>query len=124
MADNKLGDRVAYDLKRYVELRIDDAKLAAVEGLATVTGKAVALVVSLFLATLALMLFTGVFVYLVNLVVNSWPWSAVIIGLIYLIAAFLILNSTEWFAGKMLGIFAPMFFGGKHEEEDEDEYDE
>lgn len=121
MTDNNLGDRVAYDLKRYVDLRVDNAKLAAVEGLSAIAGSAVALVISLFLATLALMLFTGVFVYLINLVVNSWVWSAVIIGGIYIVAAILILNSTEWFADKMVRIFAPMFFEHKHEEEDDDE---
>lgn len=122
MAEEKLTDRVAYDVKRYVDLRVDDAKLAAVEGLSSVAGSAIALVLCLFLVNIALLLFTGIFVYLINMLVNSWVWSAVIMGGIYLIAGLWIFLRPGCFRNKMVRVFAPMFFcPKKHEEEDDDE---
>ena len=121
MAEEKLNDRIAEDVKRCVRLRVDDAKLAVVEGLSSVAGKAIAFILCLFLVNLALMLFTGVFVYLVNLLVHSWVWSAVIMGGFYLLIGIWIFLRPGVFRNMMVKSFAPMFFCPKKYEEDDDE---
>ena len=121
MAEEKLNDRVAHDVKRYVDLRVDDAKLAVVEGLSSVAGSAIGLVICLLLVNLALVLFTGVFVYLINMLVHSWVWSAVIMGGLYLIIGIWVFLRPGCFRNKMVRVFAPMFFCPRKNEEDDDE---
>lgn len=121
MVEEKLSDRVAQDVKRYVDLRVDDAKLAAVGGLSSIAGSAIAAVICLFLVNLAFMLFTAVFVHLINLLVHSWVWSAVILGGVYLIIGILVMLRPGCFRNMMVKVFAPMFFCPKKHEEDDDE---
>jgi hypothetical protein len=121
MACQPLNERVEHDLRRYVELRIDDAKLAAVEGLSSVAGKAIGAVICLFLVNLALLLITGVLVYLVHLLVYSWVWAAVIMAVIYLALGAFFIMKPGMFQNMMVRTFAPMFFKPKKYEEDDDE---
>lgn len=119
MVEDKLNERIAEDVKQYVRLRIDDAKLAVVEGLSTVAGGAIGLVICLFLVNLALVLFTGVLLYLVHLLIGSWVWSAVILGFVYLIVGIWVFMKPGCFKNKMVRVFAPMFFCPKDDDDDE-----
>ncbi len=121
MAEEKLSDRVAQDLKRYVDLRVDDAKLAVVEGLSSISGSVIAAVICLFLVNLAFILFTAVFVYLIDLFVHSCVWSAAILGVLYLIIGVVVMLRPGCFRNMMVRVFAPMFFCPKKHEEDDDE---
>ncbi len=118
---NELSDRTLHDLRRWVELRVDEAKLSAVGGLSSGAGSAIALVICLFLVNLALVLFTGVFVYLLQLWVHSWVWAAVIMGGIYLLLGVLFVMFPGMFRNMMVRVFAPMFFQCKKYEDDDDE---
>ncbi len=109
-------------MRNYIDLRVDDAKLAVVEGLSSIAGSIVAAVICLFLVNLAFVLFTAVFVYLIDLFVHSWVWSAVILGGVYLIIGIWVMLRPGWFRNMMVRVFAPMFFcPKKHEEDDDDE---
>lgn len=119
MAEEKLNENIVQDLRQYVRLRIDEAKLAVVEGLSSVTGGAIGLVLCLFLVNLALILFTGVFLFLIELLVGSWVWSAVILGFIYLIVGIWVFMKPGWFKNRMVRVFAPMFFCPKDDEDDD-----
>lgn len=117
---NDLKDRVVHDLKRWVDLRVDSAKLAALEGVSSIAGSIIGLVLFLFLLNLALIVFTGVFIYLIQLLTHSWVWAAVIMGFVYLIAGLVILLRPGMFRNMMVGVFAPKFFScRKYEEEDD-----
>lgn len=119
MADERLTDRISEDLKQYVRLRVDSAKLAAVDGMSSVAGGAVALMLCLFLVNLAFMLFTGVFVYLIDMLIDSWVWAAVILGFVYLIAGVCIFRHPAPFRNRMVRVFVPMFFNDKDDDDDE-----
>lgn len=119
MAEEKLNERISEDVKRYVRLRMDDTKLAVMEGLSAVAGSAIAFFISLLLLNLALFLFTGVFVYLIHLLVESWVWSAVIMGAIYLIVGIWVFMRPGFFRNRMVRLFAPMFFCHKKVDDDE-----
>lgn len=121
MVEEKLSDRVAQDVKRYVDLRADDAKLAVVEGLSSAVGGAIALIVGLFVLNLALVLFTGVLVYLINMLVDSWLWSGLIMGVLYTIVGIWVMLRPGCFRDRMVRVFAPMFFCHQKYEEDDDE---
>ncbi len=117
---SELNDRITSDLRRWVELRVDEVKLAVVEGLSSVLGSAIGLVICLFLVNLALVVFTGVFIYLLQLWLHTWVWSAVIVGFVYLLLGLLVLLRPGVFRNMMVGVFAPMFFGcKKHDDDDE-----
>lgn len=118
MADERLTDRISEDLKQYVRLRIDSAKLAAVDGMSSVAGGAVALVLCLFLVNLALMLFTGVLAYLIGMLTDSWVWAAVILGFVYLIAGVCIFRHPAPFVNRMVRVFVPMFFNDKDDDDE------
>ncbi len=117
---NELIDRTVHDLRRWVELRVDEAKLSAVGGLSSFVGSAIALVICLFLVNLALVVFTGVFIYLLQLWVHSWVWAAVIIGGVYLILGLVFVMYPGMFRNMMVRVFAPMFFNCKKEEDDDE----
>ena len=118
-----LSDRTLHDLRRWVELRIDEAKLSALSGLSSAAGSAIGLIICLFLVNLALMLFTGVFVYLLQLWIHSWVWAAVIMGAVYLLLGVLFVARPGMFRNMMVRVFAPMFFHNKKKEDDDDECD-
>jgi hypothetical protein len=118
---NELGERTLQDLRRWVELRVDEAKLSAVSGLSSVAGSAIGLVICLFLVNLALVLFTGVFVYLLQLWLHSWVWAAVVIGFVYLIVGAIFAIYPGMFRNMMVRVFAPLFFRCKNYDDDDDE---
>ncbi len=117
---NELNERIVHDLRRWVELRVDEAKLAAVEGLSSFVGSAIGIVICLFLVNLALVVFTGVFIYLLQLWIHSWLWAAVIIGFVYLLLGVLMLMCPGMFRNMMVRSFAPMFFGCKKNDDDDE----
>jgi hypothetical protein len=117
----ELYDSIVYDLRRWVELRVDSAKLAVLEGIASVAGSAMGLIIFLFLLNLALTVFTGVFIYLVHLLVHSWVWAAVIVGFAYLIAGLIFLLRPGIFRNMMVRILAPKFFANSNINEEDDD---
>lgn len=114
-----LKEVIADDVKEYVDMRIDNVKLSVVEGLATVTGSAIALVICLFLVNLALMLFTFVFVYLLDLLTHLTIWSAVILAIIYLIVGIWLFLKPDGFKNMMVKVFAPLLFQPRKDYDDE-----
>ena len=114
-----LKETIVDDVRDYIDMRVDSVKLSVVEGLASVTGSAIAFVICLFLVNLALVLLTLVFVYLIDMLINSWVWSVVILAVLYLIVGIWLLVRPGCFRNKMVKVFAPMIF--KHTKDDDDE---
>lgn len=117
---NELIDRTVHDLRRWVELRVDEAKLSALGGVSSVAGSAIALIICLFLVNLALVIFTGVFIYLLQLWFHSWLWAAVAMGALYLLLGILFVMFPGMFRNMMVRVFAPMFFNCKKEDDDDE----
>lgn len=117
---SELHERVTHDLRRWAELRLDGAKLSAVEGLSSVIGRAIGLLLALALLNLALMAFSGVFIWLLQLWLHSWVWAAVIVGVVYMLVAAIFVMRPGMFQNMMVRVFAPMFFPQKEEDEDYD----
>jgi hypothetical protein len=121
MAEEKLSDRVAQDVKNYVDLRVDDAKLAIIDGLSSIAGSAISAVIGLLLINLAFIIFTALFIYLIDLWIHSWAWAAMIVGVIYLTAGIVVMLKPGGFRNMMVKVFAPMFFRPEKYEDDDDE---
>lgn len=121
MAEEKLSDKIADDVKTFVDLRVDAVKLSVVEALASVVGKGIALVICLFLINLALVLLTGAAVYGLSLLIGSVLWSAIIIAAVYLIVGVVIFMRPGFFVNKMVGVFSPMFFCPRKDDDDEED---
>lgn len=116
---NELKEVIVDDVKDYIDMRVDNVKLSVVEGLASVTGSAIALVICLFLLNLALMLFTVAFVYLIDLLIDSVIWSVVILAVIYIIVGILIFAKPGGLRNRMVKVFAPMIFATRKYDDDE-----
>lgn len=113
------------DIKYYIELRIKKVKLGAVENLSTLFGKLLSLVAFIFLAMLALLFLSGVFVILLEMWLGSWLWAFLIVAGVYLIAALIFYFTREtMFTGSMVKVLSNMFFGERDNDDEEEGHEE
>lgn len=117
---DELKEVIVDDVKDYVDMHVDNVKLSVVEGLATVTGSAIALVICLFLVNLALMLLTVVLLYLLDMLIHSMIWSAVILAVIYLIVGIWVFLKPGGLRNSMVKVFAPMLFPTRKYDDDDE----
>lgn len=110
------------DIKRYIDLRVTRMKLGLVEKLALVFSKTLSLVAFILLLGIAILLFTGALVVLVESWVHSWLWAFVIMGGFYLLVALIFfLRRETMFSGSMVKTFSKIFFGDRDDDENEEE---
>lgn len=102
--------RLEEDVAAYVRMRTDSIKLAVVEGLSTVVGKGMALVIAIVICSVALMVLSVALVLLVSVWVNSYILGAVIVGVFYLIIALVVWLLRVKFVDKMVGMFSRIIF--------------
>lgn len=108
-------ERVADEVRSYVNMRIDALKLALVENLSVLSGNLMGFVVAGLLVFLALCLFTVMIVMLLELLLNSLIWSLVITAVIYLILAVVVFACREkLFSNRMVGLYSRMFFAPRN----------
>ncbi len=103
-------DRLEDEVTAYLRMRTDSVKLSVVEGLSTVIGKGLALVIVIVLCSIALLAFSVVLALLVGEWLGSMVWGAVVVGGFYLLVALLIWLMRVKFVDKMVGMFARMIF--------------
>ena len=110
------------DIKYYIDLRVQRAKLTVVEHLSTLFSKAISFVLVILFALLALLTLTGALIAALATWINSVIWAFVIVGGVYLILAVIMYAQREkMFTGSMVKMFSKMFFQEKGFDTDEDE---
>ena len=113
------------DIRYYIDLRIKRIKLHLIGSMSTVVSKAISFVVFILFMLIALLLFTGALVLLVDKWVDSMLLAFVITGGFYLIVGLVFLALKDrMFSGMMVKTFSKMFFTKKSEDDEEDEYEE
>lgn len=109
-------DQLEDDVSAYVRMRIDAVKLSVVDGLSNIFGHGIALILAVVVGALSLTAFSVALFLLVSVWVGSYLWGAVILGVFYLIIAYIVWLLRGKFIDRMVGVFARMVFS--HEEND------
>lgn len=113
------------DLKYYIDLRIKKVKLTLVEHLSTFCSRVISMSLFVLLLLLALLTLTGALVTAVYTWVDSLIWAFVIVGLFYVLVAFIIYwLRNRLFTGGMIRTFSKMFFQDNKYNAEEDDYED
>lgn len=100
------------DIRRYVELKIDDLKLKTVDGLSVGVSRVLSLMAVLMLGAIVLASFAFGTVLLLGDLIGSWAAAAFIIGGVFLIL--LIVMLLVWkklFVDIFVKLFIDIFYG-------------
>lgn len=107
------------DVTEYVQMRVDGLKLSIVDHLSSLFGNGIALTIAIVICSVALSLFSVVFVLLLSAWLGSLLLGALILGCIYVIAAMVVWIMRKKIVDVMVGVFARMMFSTSKEDEHE-----
>lgn len=107
-------ERPDHEIRKYLDLRLDDLKLKAVDGLSVGVGRVLSLMVILMLAAIVLAAFAFGTVLLLGDLIGSWAAAAFIIGGVFLIALLAVLMVWK---KLFVDIFVKLFIGIFYENE-------
>ena len=107
-------ERLDTEIRKYLELRVDDLKLKMVDGLSVGVSRVLALMVVLMLAAIVLAAFAFGTVLLLGDLIGSWAAAAFIIGGVFLTALLVVLMVWK---RLFVDIFVKLFIGIFYENE-------
>ena len=107
-------ERSGQEIRKYLDLRLNDLKLWAVDGLSVGVGRVLSLMVILMLAAIVLAAFAFGTVLLLGDLIGSWAAAAFIIGGVFLIALIAVLMVWK---KLFVDIFVKLFIGIFYENE-------
>ena len=107
-------ERPDQEIRKYLDLRVNDLKLKAVDGLSVGVGRVLSLMVILMLAAIVLAAFAFGTVLLLGDLIGSWAAAAFIIGGVFLIALLAVLMVWK---KLFVDIFVKLFIGIFYENE-------
>lgn len=99
------------EVRRYLELRIDEAKLKAVDGLSVGVSSLLALMTILAVGAIASVAFAFGFIVLLGELIGSWAAAAFIVGGLFLVAlAVLICLRKRLYRDLFVKLFISIFY--------------
>ncbi|MBR2064217.1 MAG: hypothetical protein IJ971_05940 [Bacteroidales bacterium] len=102
---------VVSEIREYMDLRLDDIKLKAVDGLAVGVSRVLSLMVVLMLGAIVLAAFAFGTVLLLGDLIGSWAAAAFIIGGVFLIALVAVLLVwKKLFVNIFVKLFIDIFY--------------
>ncbi len=119
-----VADKASQDVRNFVEMKIAAAKLSVVEGLSTVSGNAVRILIFIFLVSMALMAFFAAAIIALGNLLDSYVWGALIVGGVCLIIGVIVFLLRKAFVNPMVGMFSRMVFSQPPKHEEDYYYDE
>lgn len=102
------------DIRKYMDLRLEDLKLKMVEGLSVGVSRVLSMIVILMLGAIVLAAFAFGTVLLLGDLIGSWAAAAFIIGGIFLISLAVMLF---FWRSLFLNVFVKLFIGIFYEKE-------
>jgi hypothetical protein len=105
---------VESEIREYMDLRLDDLKLKAVDGLSVGVSRVLSLMVVLMLGAIVLAAFAFGTVLLLGDLIGSWAAAAFIIGGVFLVALVAVL--LVWkrlFVDIFVKLFIDIFYGNE-----------
>ena len=107
-------ERSGQEIRKYLDLRVNDLKLRAVDGLSVGMARLFSLMVILMLAAIVLAAFAFGTLFLLGDLIGSWAAAAFIIGGVFLIALLAVLMVWK---KLFVDIFVKLFIGIFYENE-------
>lgn len=105
---------VESEIREYMDLRLDDLKLKAVDGLSVGVSRMLSLMVVLMLGAIVLAAFAFGTVLLLGDLIGSWAAAAFIIGGVFLIALVAVLLVwKKLFVDIFVKLFIDIFYGNE-----------
>lgn len=105
---------VESEIREYIDLRLDDLKLKAVDGLSVGVSRVLSLMVVLMLGAIVLAAFAFGTVLLLGDLIGSWAAAAFIIGGVFLIALVAVLLVwKKLFVDIFVKLFIDIFYGNE-----------
>lgn len=107
-------ERLDSEIRKYLELRLDDLKLKVVDGLSVGVSRMLAIMVVLMLAAIVLATFALGTILLLGDFIGSWTAAAFIVGGVFLLL--LIASLLVWkklFTDLFVKIFIGIFYGNE-----------
>ena len=101
-------DTMNSDIRKYLDLKLNELKLRAIDGLSVGVSRVLSLVVVIMLGAIVLAAFAFGTVLLLGDVIGSWAGAAFIVGGIFLIALSLLLI---YWKRLFVNIFVKLFIG-------------
>ncbi len=111
---NKI-ELLVLELHNYIDQRVDQAKLSAVDGLSVICSAVISAMITAFFLCLAIIILSALAAYTLALVLNSIIISmSIMIGL-YVILAIIFWRAREsMFVDSMVRLFIKVFFADHH----------
>lgn len=107
-------EKLDSEIRRYLELRLDDLKLKAVDGLSVGVSRVLAIMVVLMLAAIVVAFFALGTVLLLGDLIGSWTASAFIVGGVFLVALVVLLFVwKKLFTDIFVQLFIGIFYGNE-----------
>ena len=104
-------ERMDTDIRKYLDLRLNELKLRAVDGLSVGVSRILSMMVVIMLGAIVLAAFAFGAVLLRGDLIGSWPAAAFIVGGIYLIVLALILILwRQLFVNIFVKLFISIFY--------------
>lgn len=111
---NPQKSSVESEIREYMDLRLDDLKLKAVDGLSVGVSRVLSLMVVLMLGAIVLAAFAFGTVLLLGDLIGSWAAAAFIIGGVFLIALVAVLLVwKKLFVDIFVKLFIDIFYGNE-----------
>ena len=100
------------DVRKYLDLRVDDLKLKMVDGLAVGVSRMLALMLLMLLCAIVLAVFAFGAVILLGELIGSWAAAAFIVGvLLLLLLVVLVIVRRKLFVDIFVKLFIGIFYG-------------
>ena len=100
------------DVRKYLDLRVDDIKLKMVDGLAVGISRMLALMLLMLLSAIVLAAFSFGIVILLGELIGSWAAAAFIVGgVLLMILALLVVVRKRLFVDIFVKLFIGIFYG-------------
>lgn len=102
------------DIRKYMDLRLEDLKLKAVDGLSVGVSRVLSMMVIIMLGAIVLAAFAFGTVLLLGDLIGSWAAAAFIIGVVFLVAlAVMLLFWRSLFLDIFVKLFIGIFYGNE-----------
>ena len=107
-------ERLDSEIRKYLELRMDDLKLKTIDGLSVGVSRVLSLIVILILGAIVLVSFAFGTVLLLGDLIGSWSAAAFTVGGVFLVALVVLLFVwKKLFTDIFVKLFIDIFYGNE-----------
>jgi hypothetical protein len=112
------AEQLTSEAKDYIDLRLDEVKLAAAKGLSVSVSKLVGLLLITSVATNLILVLAFGLVLILGEIIGSYAWAALIIAAILGVAVWILISKRDaLFKNTFVPVFVKLFFPADNDDE-------